>query len=114
MARLIRHLPAAAATAWIILAKWTDYGSAHAQMAALLLTGAALYSVRRLAAEGEASPIHKGMAFFFGSRIRSRLDRFRQRLARTAACRRPLCRAVSSRCLAAASRTGSVHLLFRP
>ena len=64
MARLIRHLPAAAATAWIILAKWTGYGSAHAQMAALLLTGAALYSVRRLAAEGEASPIHKGMAFF--------------------------------------------------
>jgi multimeric flavodoxin WrbA/putative sterol carrier protein len=52
------------ATAWIILAKLNGYGSAFAQMAALFLTAAGCYSIRRLAATGEASPIHKGMVLF--------------------------------------------------
>ncbi len=64
MARLMRHLPAVAATVWIILAKSTGYGSALAQLAAFLLTAAGCYSIRRLAATDNASPIQKGMVWF--------------------------------------------------
>jgi NAD(P)H-dependent FMN reductase len=64
VARLIRHLPTAAATSWIILAKLAGYASAHAQIAALFLTASSFYAVRRLSADGQSSPIHKGMAFF--------------------------------------------------
>jgi len=64
MARLMHHIPVAASTAWILLAKLNGYTSVTAQWVALLLTAAAFYSLRRLAAGNEASPIQKGMAWF--------------------------------------------------
>jgi multimeric flavodoxin WrbA/putative sterol carrier protein len=64
MARLMRHVPALASTAWILLAKLTDTTSVQAQWCALLLTTACFFSIRRLAAANEASPIHKSMALF--------------------------------------------------
>jgi len=64
MARLMRHVPVMASTAWILLAKLTGTTSVQAQGCALLLTAACFFSIRRLAAAKEASPIHKGMALF--------------------------------------------------
>ena len=64
MARLMRHVPVMASTGWILLAKLTGYTSVQAQWFALLLTAACFFSIRRLAAGNEASPIHKGMALF--------------------------------------------------
>jgi multimeric flavodoxin WrbA/putative sterol carrier protein len=64
VARLIRHLPAAAATVWIILAKLTGFTSVQARLIAFLLTAAGVYSLRQLAARNEASPVHKGMVLF--------------------------------------------------
>ena len=64
MARLMRHVPVMASTGWILLAKLTGYTSVQAQWFALLLAAACFFSIRRLAAGNEASPIHKGMALF--------------------------------------------------
>ncbi|MGE5258474.1 MAG: NAD(P)H-dependent oxidoreductase [Hyphomicrobiales bacterium] len=64
MARLTRHVPVLASMAWILLAQLTGYISIQSRLLALLVTAAALYSVYRLAAKAEASPIHKGMALF--------------------------------------------------
>jgi multimeric flavodoxin WrbA/putative sterol carrier protein len=60
----MRHVPAIAATGWILLAKLAGFTSVQAQLPALLLTAAALFSIRRLAAQNEASPIQKSMALF--------------------------------------------------
>jgi multimeric flavodoxin WrbA len=64
MARLMRHIPFMASTAWILLAKLTDFTSVKAQWFALVLTAACAFSIRRLAAGNDASPIHKGLALF--------------------------------------------------
>jgi len=64
VARLMRLVPAMASAGWILPAKWTGFNSAQAQLAALLLTGAGLFSIRRMAAKNEASPIHKAMVLF--------------------------------------------------
>jgi multimeric flavodoxin WrbA/putative sterol carrier protein len=60
----MRVVPAMATTAWILLAKLTGFTSVQAQLIALVLTAAGLYSLRRLAAGNEASPIHQAMALF--------------------------------------------------
>ncbi len=64
MTRLFGYAPAAAATAWVILAKLTGFDAPPARMAALALAAAALSSVVFLEARSEASPIDKGMTAF--------------------------------------------------
>ncbi len=64
MARLMRQIPVVASTGWIVLAKLTGFISIQAQWFALVLTAACVFSIRRLAAGNEASPIHKGMMLF--------------------------------------------------
>jgi multimeric flavodoxin WrbA len=64
MARLMRQVPVVASTGWIVLAKLTGFTSVQTQWLALVLTAACFFSIRRLAAGNEASPIHKGMALF--------------------------------------------------
>lgn len=64
MDRLMRHVPVMASAGWVLLAKLTGYTSVSDRWLALLLTAAGLFSIRRLAAKNEASPIHKAMALF--------------------------------------------------
>jgi multimeric flavodoxin WrbA len=60
----MRHVPVMASTAWILLAKLTGFTSVQTRLLAILLTAAGFYSLRRLTAANEASPIHKGLAGF--------------------------------------------------
>ena len=60
----MRHAPAAASTAWILLAKLAGFASVPARLLAIALAAFGLYAIWRLAAENEASPIQKGMAWF--------------------------------------------------
>jgi multimeric flavodoxin WrbA/putative sterol carrier protein len=60
----MRHIPVMASTGWILLAKMAGFASLPLRLLAVMLTATGLYSIRRLAAVNEASPIHKGMVGF--------------------------------------------------
>jgi hypothetical protein len=64
MRRVFRHVPAIAATAWVILAKASGFDGASARIASIALTAAALSTVFFLETRSEASPIHKGLTAY--------------------------------------------------